>query len=122
MTRHVDGNHALDVAHSIGAVPSASKRELIYAALRAQLESEHKRPWSLSQKLNDAPYRYTRDSFHACLNSLSNRLAAGQPRLTFGVEDDFKHPTVKSFAEFVNKQVRASVSDLINEIVKASRL
>jgi hypothetical protein len=124
MGRYRNANRALDAAWSEereaaleGALEGVAlegtgteKRELIYAAVRAQLASDNKRPWSLSQKLNDTPYRYTRDSLRAALNQISSRLAAAQPAVEFGVG-----------AQFVNTQLGKTVSALINGIVAASR-
>ena len=97
------------------------RRSLIYDAVRRRLDDDNKRPWSLGQKLNDVPYRYTRDTLWAALNSISARLAADQPSIDFGVEDDFTHPKIKSYAEFVNTQLTKTVSSLINGIMDASR-
>ena len=123
MVRFKDGNHALDDATRRGAVGTGppDRRALVYVAVRQQLAEDHKVPWSLGQKLNDAPYRYTRDTLWAALNSISARLADGAPAVRFGVEDEFQHPTIKTFAEFVNAQLTKDVSTLINEIMTASR-
>lgn len=132
MSKFKDGNQTLNAAHAYAegtevglavaaAADATTKRELIYAAVRRQLENDNKRPWSLSQKLNDAPYRYTRDTLWAALNDISDRLAAGAPVVEFRTEGNFSHPSISTFAGFVNSQLTKTVSALINGIMDASR-
>ncbi len=103
------------------AFVAPDRRSLVHFAVRQQLEDDNKRPWSLSQKLNDSPYRYTRDTLWAALNGISDRLGAGETPVTFGTEGEFRHPKVRTFAEFVNSQLTKNVSSLINSILEASR-
>lgn len=149
MRRFRNRNHALDVAYErsrhrflltglkLGGVPDAisfdhlllgrqdgstpDKRALIYSAVRGQLEGDNKRPWRLGQKLNDSPYRYTRDTLWAALNEIGGRLEGSVPPIRFGTEGGFSHPTVPTFAKFVNRQLPGTVSELINGILEASR-
>lgn len=97
------------------------RRELVFSAVQAQLAADGKAPFALGQKLNDAPYRYTRDELWASLNSLHDRLAATHPAIAFGTEDAFKHPTIATFSDFVNSQLTKSVSELITGVMDASR-
>jgi hypothetical protein len=101
------------------AAEPADKRTLIFEAVAAQLEQDNKRPFALSQKLNDAPYRYTRDTLWAALNSISQSLDEGTPRLLFPTEDDYVGEG--DFSGFVNGCVTGTVSALINAIMDASR-
>ena len=123
MIQFKSGNHALDARWKRAALDDVlpTKRSLVYAAVRSQLEDDNKAPWSLGQKLNDTPYRYTRDTLWAALNSISGKLVAGNPKLIFGTEDKFQHPTIQTFAEFVNTQLTQTVSALIGAIMEASR-
>lgn len=120
MVRFRSGNHAI-AAGAVDSAPTPSKRQRVYDAVEAQLGSDNKRPWKLDQKLNDAPYRYSRDSLRASLNALSARLAAAVPPLDFGVEGHFRTGKYASYAKFVEKAVKGTVSELINEVKDASR-
>ncbi len=113
----------VDVAfgQELRAFVPLDRRSLVHLAVRRQLENDNKRPWSLAQKLNDSPYRYTRDTLWAALNGISARLGAEETPVAFGTEGEFKHPKVKTFAEFVNSQLTKNVSSLINGIMEASR-
>ncbi|MCP4025368.1 MAG: hypothetical protein GY736_03520, partial [Sphingomonas sp.] len=71
MPRYKDRNHELharwkrheaDGRKALAAAPTDDRRFLVYEAVRLQCEHDHKAPWSIDQKLNDAPYRYTRDT------------------------------------------------------------
>lgn len=108
---------------STGAVLSLvpDRRELVFSAVKDQLAADGKAPFIPQQKLNDSPYRYTRDELWGSLNSLHDRLTATQPAIDFGVEDNFKHPTIATFSDFVNAQLTKTVSDLISGIMDASK-
>lgn len=116
-------NYALDeLWNGAGPLgPTPDRRAVVYAAVRMQLEADNKRPWNLSQKLNEAPYRYNRDTLWAALNSISGRLVASQDPVHFGIEDDFEHPTIKTYSAFVNAHLPKTLSTLINGIMDASR-
>lgn len=101
------------------AAAPADKRTLIFTAVEQQLAHDNKRPWSLSQKLNDAPYRYTRDTLWAALNRISATLDAGSPRLNFPTEDEYSGEG--GFSSFVYTSLSGTVSNLINAIMGASR-
>jgi len=112
---------AVGFGQDLHALVPLDRRSLVHLAVRRQLENDNKRPWNLGQKLNDFPYRYTRDTLWAALNGISEGLGAEQTPVVFGTEGEFKHPKVKTFAEFVNSQLTKSVSSLINGIMEASR-
>lgn len=97
----------------------ADKRTLIFIAVEQQLAHDNKRPWSLSQKLNETPYRYTRDTLWAALNRISATLEAGSPRLDFPTEDKFIGKG--EFSGFVYTCLSGTVSGLINAMMGASR-
>lgn len=101
------------------ASPSADKRTLVFLAVQQQLEHDNKRPFSLSQKLNDAPYRYTRDTLWAALNAISANLDQGSPRLLFGTEDNYSGEG--DFHDFVMSCLTGTVSAAISAITRSSR-
>lgn len=108
-------------AQSTGKLLSdpVDKRMLIFDAVAHQLEQDNKRPWNLSQKLNESPYRYTRDTLWAALNSISAALDEGSPRLIFATEDEYIGEG--DFFGFVTTCLSGTVSRLINAIVDVSR-
>jgi hypothetical protein len=106
------------VALSLAAA-RPEKRMLVFEAVQKQLEHDNKRPFNLGQKLNDTPYRYTRDTLWAALNAISTTLEEATPQLLFPTEDDFIGEG--EFSDFVNSCLTGTVSAMISAIVEASR-
>ncbi|WP_426387663.1 hypothetical protein [Sphingobium sp. R-21] len=119
--KYADGNRALYAGASSADGTPPFKRTQVYLAVQEQIAQDGRRPWRLGQKLNDAPYRYTRDVLWASLLQISKRLDKMQPPIEFPTEGAFVHPSFDSFSAFVNKMLSGSVSDLINGIMAAAK-